>query len=368
MIVRKEMELLRRNTMFKKIIFNTITLTTLLFSCLQLHAMRISDGITDLEKAGADQISEQDFDEHTIRYALLGYTDQYNPKTGGLEKVYLIQLPCIGQTGALCGSCAYENTKVLAQKYLGLETAIEELKSKGQQRRISKRAKKFGHWVMNITVMRTWTKEITDDPSKVYMRYDIGKNYYPISFIENTKDLKIQYDSSIMTKKRKRKHKLTFKNKLTNKNNVEVFMLQVHWVFQFGGAHYITVRVEKTKKGDIAVFFADSYPLHKNLLKDKKIRSLVEIFKDLLKKLGYKVKIHLNIKEKVLEESDESSSEEETTYEEESAPGYEEALEEESSSEEETEDESTSKEEKGIGYKKLLNILKEEEDEPDVYY
>jgi len=78
-----------------------------------------------------------------VRYTLLGETTTFNSKTYERTKVYLAQLPCISQSGALCGSCAYENGKVLARKNLNLATAATTLNSQAQDSRNKDRASKF---------------------------------------------------------------------------------------------------------------------------------------------------------------------------------------------------------------------------------
>jgi len=314
MIVRKGMELLRRNTMFKKIIFNTITLTTLLFSCCQLQAHSIADDIVGLKSAQLDitktyNIESVSFKEKTrkvypVKYRLLGACSPKKEKSiisfrerqrerqttkksisfreyKERKNIYLIQLPCIAQTGALCGSCAFENSKILARKDLKLLTTVTELNSPSQKIRISSRAKKFKDWVDFGTVQKAWVKQTGETllPAQYFQRFHyLIKDLYPVHAIQ-TENQKISLGP------------ISYTNFAQSRNPVEVFMINVADVFGEGHGHFITARVEKTRHGDIAILFADS--LYGNIINESPkylSRLYREIFKDLVKKLGYNVR------------------------------------------------------------------------------
>jgi len=338
--------------MFKKNIFNIIALAILLFSCLQLSAA-IADDIGNLEKAVIGTL-EKDKNYSNVRYTFLGTAFDENNK---LIKVYLIQLPCIDQTGALCGSCAYENCKILAKKHLSLEQAVTKLTSPEQKKRIKKRAKTFRDWVSAKKVKKQWKKESmiftnlqpplkigsTSFPQETKDRFKI-RNNQDYSYINVIKTLD-PANADIAGPNFKKKVVKDFQK---SGYPVEVFMLNA-MIFKEGTGHWIAIRIEETDDYDIAILFADS--LHSNLFKTTGPTGFPYFknsFIDLLKNLGYKPLIEKadlkKIEEKRKKEEDFSFS-----------PISDSDTEEESSSEEEDTDSDSDSESDS-----------EEEDEPDV--
>jgi len=299
--------------MFKKMIFNAITLTTLLCSCLQLQAA-LADDIRNLKDVQKGEISILSFKDamqigvrvrtlegllvkgeeeiEPVRYTLLGETTTFNSTTLGRTKVYLTQLPCISQSGALCGSCAYENGKVLARKNLNLATAATTLNSQAQDSRIDDRASKFareqrrrnsrnsgGNWV-DQTYLRDALKEKGTEKSTTRNRirgqmpyYYKIPNHYPIILTktqgpENAK-LNRKLHSEVIKEFKARGTPVVFMiNELTGAKG-----------------HWIAVRVEKMQNGDIAILFTDS--LVPNRFTSSQYEYFRTTFKNIIENLGY---------------------------------------------------------------------------------
>jgi len=295
--------------MFKKIIFNTITLTTLLFSCLQLHTMlefpgeglimlpkpvRISDGITDLENAKAGETYPQkiglkefpgtDVKEKVFYKRLKGAAID---KEGKPRKVYLIELPCLYQDWenkqSLCGSYTFENCKILAQKNLSLKKAVRKLNHyTTQQAEIMKRAKRFGPNVSNVAVLNEWGREsristYLEKPVEGFFepngRFKIKDNdaYAYVNFIETVNTGKLEIGKFVYD---------MIENFQDSEHPVEVFMMRYAPY-----SHYTVFRVEKTQDGNIAILFADSY--FQNQLKSGFYKGYKTSFIDTIEKLGY---------------------------------------------------------------------------------
>jgi len=286
--------------MIKKTIFNSLVLATLLFSCLQLDAMRrpqvfpfdkvvptrISDGITNLKNATTKRVSTQNVGRHIVRYKLLGTTNSFNTKTRGTTKVYLIQLPCIAQgpietklnTEGLCGSCSFENSLILAQKDLDLKKAIRELNSGIQRARIKNRARKFEDWVNSGIVQQAWYEKQTgrkiDSTAWLYHYRTEMENLYPITFLQSN-----WFNTG----------------RIGRSTYPEVFMINVSGMFAQGG-HYITMKIEKTKDGDFAILFADSY--YPKIIESSgfSYNKYMEVFKNVIATFGQTLDIYKVIK------------------------------------------------------------------------
>ena len=310
--------------MIKKTFFlNTIALGALLFSCLQLHAMgrppRISDGITNLRNAVAGRIDFQDVwlrgrkDPYKVRYTLLGAARNRR----GQSNIYMIQLPSYGQGSTLfCGAYAYENCKVLMEKNLGLQEAVEELKNLNTKGHIDERRTDFGENVnievvkgrflaesnleLKSTVLGSPAQEEQELPFPTESLVGEGE-YGGLKMIDedrfkfyNSEDYAYVNTISTMGINDSRIIFARFGENLINefkdgRDSVEVFFLGM---LKFG-AHYVAVRVEKMENGDIAILFADSlYPdvfSESMYFKKEDCDYYKEAFASLIRSFGYQV-------------------------------------------------------------------------------
>ena len=287
--------------MIKKTLFlNTIMFfVALLFSCLQICAM--ADGIADLlGEAEKNIVYSKDVGDHQkVRFIKLGIVDDW-------DDVYMIQLPSYRQKSPVCVSCAYENCKILAQKDLDLETAVEELTFSGQSKKIKKTAKKFRGFADAGTAAGKSLGKISDiavcleKPKKKLKRGRLGAFVDQAGFVAVPNRFKIKgkaYISIIKTEGPEDPEIVETFGKSISKDfrregSVEAFMLNAK-TFSKKAGHEIAVRVEKMENGDIAILFADSYGPNKNIFEVAdgvwgNYPYYQGAFVDILRKLGFR--------------------------------------------------------------------------------
>jgi len=196
----------------------------------------------------------------------------------GNKEVSLIELPCHNQLCiqrelqdsqnrsfkiGICGSCAFENSKILARKDLDLKKAIKELNSNKQKERIKDRVKEFGDGTNSWDARLKWGEESDielkrgEGPPYNFEIKGRYKNYYLVACLESEELSRAELHSLPM-----------------------VLMISVT---RGGINHFVTARIEETKNG-YAILLADSLFSANNLIYQG-------VFKELIEKIYYRNEI-----------------------------------------------------------------------------
>jgi len=229
--------------MKKSIVLVSIALSTaLLCSCLQLHA-KIADEICELYnlREATPKVFTKKFDGHPLNYSLLG---EVVNKEGKTKKLYLIQLPSHKQRrNPKCGAHAYENCKVLSQKNLNLAKVVEILNSEKQKEKISA------------------------------IKFCMRDNY--------------QVEKRKKQDEEERGAKYNFKiveiNRTNDWSKIKPTIPGVYMIRTYQYEHWIAVRVEETKNGNIVILVTDSY----HPFNDNRVIGPTIFAESLIKGLGY---------------------------------------------------------------------------------